>query len=43
MPDTHLATHAQPSGDALRQALSTRFQKIRARTAELAAPCRPRT
>ncbi|WP_454018512.1 ergothioneine biosynthesis protein EgtB [Azospirillum sp. Marseille-Q6669] len=41
MPDTHLATHAQPSGDALRQTLSTRFQKIRARTAELAAPLSP--
>lgn len=41
MPDSHIAKHAQPSGDALRQSLATRFQKARGRTAELAAPLSP--
>ena len=38
MPDSHLANQAPQFGDALRQSLSTRFHKTRARTAELAAP-----
>ncbi|WP_245985985.1 ergothioneine biosynthesis protein EgtB [Azospirillum thermophilum] len=41
MADTHLVNPPHSTGPALRQSLTTRFQKARARTGELAAPLSP--